>query len=1394
MDELSDPPELEVDRSGEVAGSDAYEGAEPIDEEDGARGEGPGEAGSLADYEEYLDEVTDEFAIGDQWAGLEEDEPAHPRETGSIRAGRGSRLGFADHGGFVVQGDYHSAALKQASFGPVDRAVLDHAVAIFQAPAGFQKALPTTLEPSHPRVFLVHGPDHSGKWTCALKLAQHLLTLLPVGEQGAPVTVQQYLRPDHSELSLAEAIATPKLPHHAVVLLRDCFERNVRAEELEAGRIADLRKSLADARSLLVLTGDLTAGQLQAVAAIQLDARLEESDLPKVWENNLRYWVAHRVLNLSEAQVKSILRADFWKRLRTFLKNPFHVHQLCLKLRSLSVDGKDHHALKAAVVEAAEAVSIVGRQAGRAWFDDLHPNVQLFGSLAYLFAGADRRWLEDVSRRLIGQLRAGGCSWLADPRQLGSEDTLEQLQLVEQEGRLKLAERSYEPETRRQVANRQHLLWEALSLACSPDVVSGATESWNRQALGVALGRLGLLDRPRLVAALRTMAADGDHGRAVIPGYALQELVRAGSGVDTQQALAVLADWLDSRDPRLMWAAAAAAWRLFLARTSAESDGAQRALATRVPKLLRNLATKLDSFDLPGAGPHGGSPGTPAVSSGNEREAGVERQRRQTHSMLEGGLIEALRRITLADPERGVDELRQWIVYGHDHRPQLGRQTVRAICKSFSSSGSQPGAGQLASLSKLLGPLLATSDGPEALDVVFLAFRAWLPMPGAARVIARQLLELATDGSAVVNGRLRSALTRLWLEPRPKDAETAARRMLRGPAKALRYRFERLLAYWCDGSEADARRIAHAVIARSYAAGGALPSVPVMGRAVAVVDRELLAAVDPGDAAKARRGLWRLLALLESRYDLALLRLGETTLVPLSDAALSPVELLPAFPGHRLLVPGLRQLAAGSATQVFVLAARAPYDLLDLRACDGVAGVCTIGPFEVASAGAGAGAAAGDGAHVYLPWPPSAAQLQAAEAALEERWARALAAAGPERWLGLLQGFGIELGDEANRLRLLATWAGALDQPPAGGQGLDPLAKAVVLLLFMAACDLEATLGLLRSWLFVAATDRPQDGRSAVARAAAFALIRLATAYPPNDDGQVRAPTHLFEQLAEPLAATGPEGVAAVVRLVSHWLEDAAWARFLAGDVEGGQGRLERWAAAHLGHDAALAERLAQRVAAAGAFGVEDSWVALAAVLDRLRAQRSLAHPHALPELEADQQYALVVVDTADLGSGKQTHRAALAASLAAELAAAEAGRLVPAIYRLGELRPAWSHATERPADEILLPRGARLPPLIGPLLQTLDSARVAAVLVLAGEAPVDLEDWAATPWWAKVRLYDARGQASSPSFATLPCPLSDAERGTAVGTEHEARTLANLLAGRQPAGPSHHHAAASGD
>src|SRR4051812_13457503 len=698
------------------------------DETDAAGAEVERDEGLKSSYEKAASSVAQsERLIPDAGTDPTAKDASQRASRDSNRAGRGIHFVGRDSVQAGRDVSYYGATVEEPEFNEVPSETLARLHAIFVEPSGYREALGVGLGVHQVQVFLVYGADRSGKWPSAVNLARELSESRQSGTSEDTPRVYQYSRPTSSELSLAEAMRSDDLPESAVVLVKDCFERNVRPEELEAAELEELLVPLRKKKSILVLTGDLAREHLEALSVVKLAAQITQ--LRKVLVKHLEYGIWYEGLPLREEQIEPVVNR-WWNRLRPHLATPFHIRQFCSKLAQVLSDTKEERSLDKVLLPVARAVAIGGSQASRSWFEALLPNEKLFSLLVYLFDGAERRWLEELGRQLVRRFRVARFEWFSDPREHGLEDARERIQAIEQGGRVELEDRLYEREVRWQIENRQHLLWDALEFLVGLDPLGAWAEGWKRQALGVALGRLGIHDHTRLEATLQDMAADSDKLRAVVPGYALQEMVRGELGTESRFVIQLLAAWIRSRNHRIMWAAAAALWRVYLAIRNADGDGQRRPVKDEVFRLLRQLGTSLNSFEVI---EQEGKSREARKSAGSSDETLERRRRQRIWGINFLCVVEAMRRITLADPERAAPEVALWILQGNDSQPDLGRRTVRVVYETFAKAQYKPSEVQQAPLLNLLSPLLEkASDESLDAEMVFLTLRSWLRWPGLA--------------------------------------------------------------------------------------------------------------------------------------------------------------------------------------------------------------------------------------------------------------------------------------------------------------------------------------------------------------------------------------------------------------------------------------------------------------------------------------------------------------------------------------------------------------------------------------------------------------------------------------------------------------------------------------
>ncbi|MEM9553701.1 MAG: hypothetical protein AAGC60_05535 [Acidobacteriota bacterium] len=1247
---------------------------------------------------------------------------------------------------------------------------------VFVRPEGFSAA---RRQIESERVLLVFGVNHTGKWACAANLALRFSK-----------EVQRYPRRPNSVAPLLDVAVNESFPSDAAVLVQDCFPGSLRRRDLETSGLAELKEILKKKNSVLILTGEVAGEEVADLPVLKVSAQVE--DLKEVMRRHLLYYREQGGIELRDEQVEFLL-GEGWDRLETLLQAPFQINKFCLSLVGRAVGEQDGDSWQEALLRWATEIALAGRLATRAWFDRLPRNDKLFALMAFLFTGAERRWLENLHRGVVRRLKGEELRFV-DPRENGLEDTLERLNLEEIGGRLEFQDRSYLLEIEQQVRNRHHLLWDVIAPFLELNQVGeeeGWGEPWKRQVLGFGLGRIGIHDPAKLLRSLDEMAADGNKLRAVIPGYAFQQIVWQGAP-RSDWALDLLTTWIYSWDHRKMWAAGAALWRVYLAALGVAEESVQRKLLDETLARLRKLGVCLGRFNVE------------VVRRESEGESEVAQRLRRLRMRIWGAnfraVVVAMWHVVLADPLRGSEELAQWLRQSNDLLVSLGRRTGREIFESLSLKLQRPSSTLLECLPKIVGPLLEqASDDSHDVEIALLTLRAWLHWESSQARLLAVFVDLATYSNSQVRLRLQSGLSRFWLEPRPAAVDRVARKVTEdndatspwGPGGVVRM----LTEFWCESTEEPARRIARIVLARCLAMEGVLPSLPSMGTGVAIVDPGPLLAL--GDREGASDAAWRLVSLLDSRLDLTVLRMGEGEPFEFCEASQGG-DLTPSFSGHRLLMPGIEALPVERKRSVFVLGPGVPHDLDDLLAETWLRELVLIGPARQLDL------VDSSRLHHYdLDWAPSARNVDKVFSALETHWARALSRASASQWHKLVRACGGDVSQEPLP-QLEATVELCSEAPTLEDEGDgDTVHRALVLCLWWSARDLPSCLEWIASGLMAQPAESSRDSaaamRPAVAGAVARGLLNLFTAYPADLSKDGRAPTLLFELLAAPLAGQGSDGVDAVIRLVEHWLEDPVWTEFLTGDVKEGRSRLQRWTEEFL-EDRPDVVRLLERRLQTMTSDDEQGLSALQAVVDRLKARQALEYPDPLPVLAAGQRYIFLVVDGDYGDEDAQRELAIVTSNLFARLTKVGTDEraddsegheegvrglefveapFLPVVFRLGECRPFWAARKEPLRGAVLLPRAQRLTRLLGPLLYASRSIadRVAAVLLISTMQPLDLEDWADSHWWQKIRLYGGVTGPAVPLFNSVPKPTEHAGSGLAGGRfSVEARRLAAHL------------------
>jgi len=1169
-------------------------------------------------------------------------------------------------------------AAEKPLFEEVPITVIEQVKKLFVAPPAYPQTIPSG------RTILVSGPPHSGKFFCSVKLAITLQGLQASGEPARLLLIYSRLR--HETAPLVQSISSLKAG--SILILEDVFEKNVSEREVVSIELARLNNALQARRSFLILTTVIEEVKTEA-----LIVSTKEFNLKNVFERHRDYYLPEGN-QIYKAIADLIHRRE--ATLISFFASPFQIEHFFQKILTRSPRSEKE------VLKIAQEAAQTGRQDLRGWFEGLPQHVKLVGLLACLLEGIEKVIVEEVFVDSVTMLREQGFVWIADLRELGLKEAWTLLKTASDVSYVHFDNKYIREELEWQVENRQILLWSVMQhvATSAPEKRFWREDVRARAALGAAVGWLGIWDKTRFRAiqelwanARDFLAKEPDNTLGSLPGYAFVERLLSDPAHGRRRVLAILADWIASRNPDLMWAAGAAIWRLYqTAASMTDLEISQDEQTSLRDELVTRLHTLLaSSLSL--------SKTTKArvrayVGKEREREKEGEVKRK-----LWDGASFALKKIGEVDAQRFASTLTAWFGEGSQI---FSLAASRSAQFTFLDLAERKDSANTLDFEARLKPidiiLLNKSAESRVVEAMFHWLGQWLLLPAWDSAIRQHLLGIANQGPRALRTALRSALARYWL--------SLATEGIPGVARAL--------------------------IARSYAMEGVLTESPALGRCLLIIDPELILGRAPRKTqdreaqqqAERREGaILQILAMVEARMAVTILLLGAQEA---SERANRGLRLTADLPLHRLMRPGVQNVAPNSVRMVLLLTAGPVIDLED--------GLDSVSAEHKLVIAANCELEVPLGTEVLpVGRDLSARDLETVEAKLRLICARAQAALDPAGWEPLLERLGVSIADlDAAPKATLAAWAVQLDQLDKfyGDTGRpDPAKKILCALHRLAAADLDACLRIVRTWL-TGGTDLERP----MAAATAVALLRAVTDAPGIWGGL--APQRTFDELAGALARSGKDGTDAMLATVKRWLTEPALAEVLAGAVEDGRCRLLRWAEEAAPQQvAAFQEALKPLRKSLEDAELGPSGEVLDAVFDRLRVRLAMGRPRPLPALAAGERFGVIVIDAS-------ARWGQLAADLFSRFNEPPTS-LKPLLYRLGERWPSWVAGDPNPKPADLSPVGVRLPRLIGPILNELSPAAVSFLVVLSGEMWIDGEDWIDSPW--RERIFTFRQLPDAP-------------------------------------------------
>lgn len=1244
-------------------------------------------------------------------------------QGGSVAIGENAKSYFYEIKANSVQIPGPDSDLERLSLRVVSAQDVNKVDSVFVEPTDYRSQHAGAISRTD-NVFIVFGPAHSGKFTCAVKIGLDLCKAQQVIEPKFSIYNRRFRDPR----SLVAFAGDKSLSQQHVYILEAAFENGVERSDLAGQALSALNSELRAKQNYLILTTEDSADKLADLHVIKVSAEVSHEQMDEVLQRHLSYYATNRETVQVPGELMG-LTENHLEAIKGYFGQPWQADEYCRKLADLSPDATVDQ-----LIECAKAVVREGQEPPRPWFNALSENARLYAMLVVLFESVDRSTLDDIYVTAVQKLRSEGVK-LADARDIGLTTLLEQIRAHETEGhQVRFDGPGFEQEARRQIRNHHHLLWSLVDLLLALIETYRAPEHWElRRALGAAIGRLGIYRQPKLRGVLEALAAHSEGGVAAVAGYALDQVCQEGSEYHPF-VLEVLAKWVKSGDPDRMWAASAAIWRMYdgLARMAREGDsrGVGGVAADTLRQTRENLTLLAKSFDSFSHAAQqkafGEALKVMASDADNIEELAEnplvplevqERMYEQLDDWAENNIraiLHAIHWMAVGNARDVVSLLRDWLGNKEDQKLRaVGELAALQLFEENSGRDLQLLEDRHLPLLDLVGPLLLVDD--DATRNMFRALLDWVQCPGWAERIHGALLRVANRATSEQAGALRDGL----------------------------------LEYWLDSGVPDAQHIMRSVLTRLAVMSGRPVEIPSYRHAVIALD----ASAEAVRGRSAARVGCRLHAGLDPLIDTYLVRMGQITPLGEPGQPLSAALLQPDHARSRLLYEPLDALNPAATSLSVALTTGLILDHADVYSASWADRLIVA---AVGERSAWLDTRKAEHPELVVFLSSFRSHLTELENKLNEQLVRYLAARSADEWRAavgfpLKSGAVITEGDD----EVLTELVGHLDQIEYEGEARQILGT----IFWIAASDPARCVALLRSWLL-----SPDELCARMGTACATALFEL---YAARQRPPAVAEYACLLELAPSLGSRGWQAVEVVLRMARAWAAEPGWGQRLFARPDGMPSELVRMVHTVLPDDRAKVSRLlTDWMQPSG-----DKVMPLEPVvrLARLLLIQMAAGTHTqLPELPPGSTYSVVLLDAR--GEDKdQAGLLELAAVLFEGISERFQQKVQLLVYRLGELGlVAGPGEKPKPAD-LAPPEAGQRPRLLGPLLEQLSLPQIGFSLFLSSAPALDEEDWRATAWSSSLLVYGRPSDVQQTSvFKLVPSQAK---------TEDAKRVLLDLLA-----------------
>lgn len=1212
---------------------------------------------------------------------------------------------------------------RRFNFQKVPSTLREKIGSVFVPPPGYNQFVNNILQKGtfdEERITIVHGPEHAGKFTCAVKLVSDLF--------GDEKPIQLYVWTERDRISLLHLVNYAEIEENTVIIWQDLADNDPGLLDFSTAYLSVLNRWLHDNNLHLILTME-ELPHLSSLPLPKLNAVLANDDFQLVLEKHLDRYEAGQEQVFIVGDLIKVVQAHQTEIISHF-NHPAQIDNFCHELSRLSRDADFDE-----LVNLAKQLGMADQFSARLWFQNLEPNnARLYAMMVLLFPGVNRFDLDALYTQAVKILRQDGVSNLIDSREIGSNDLLLMIKAKEtEEGRVRFDSTLVKQEVSRQLRNHNHLLWTLVEYFLELIDEYKAPKHWQiRRDLGAAIGRIGVYHPIKLLHTLDLLAKHKSGGVVAAAGYALVEICRS----EPQQAsliIELLRKWVQSGDKDYLWAVGVCFWRVY--DDFVESDVEKQELLD-FKSILTKLGEDFDDFNngtkllaLKNAlGDEIGSKEEVRLDRNIDQKIAARMQQYLLNYAFDNieAIIHAIRQISQTRMQDAVDYVATWLeAEPSSHLAELGQTIALRLFKENKDPKLLFFDKHIALLN-LIHPILALEESEK--DNQYLT------------ILFQELFDTVEKWLAYSNE---------WQESIQK---TLLAIINRANARVLN-RLQKGIDTWLENSSLQVQRIGQQLLNRAHLMEGVPVTMPGQLHGAIIMDSSKLGR---RNNIAARLGRWAY-SRFEAQAEMYLMQMGNQKVLVPPGQSVSSSFIQAGHNQPRLMYPALQELQTKqiSFDYIVLMTWGEVVDWSDLEDENTIASLVIVSAIN-----GSANSPITDPDVSFDPVEILDPQIfddtkQELESNINRRISQTVFTLEPALWLDMLQDHLENIDDLDLLAGELKTKICALDTLVSNQNDIDDVQIVVSAILMMATINIDKCISLLKTWV-------EQEAEDLLVRIGVLGSTVLFRLY---SEGAKNLPVEKYTNILTliPLIENTDycwDVLEVLLNASMKWAKDPRWVERLTMQPDGTTGELLRFLDTLSTKQPNLVKAKLDQLETQVSQQERSTSDSIKKLIERLQLRVALNYLWEMPLLEDGHQYGLIVVDAGEPNLDKRKHLVNIAVQAIKEINDHDKNQFETIhliTYRLGQNQP-LAGQWDNPSENTFLTPGLILsPPLLGSLLDNYQTDQVAFILLLTERQAWDEADWHGSNWNEKILVYNLSGNPGwAEKFSHISGQLED--------------------------------------